>query len=235
MLLKNRICILFLHYSNDDVTMQNYKLLKKYNPTKNIYPIGFENHNLIDGSHVVSRKESYPKNNLLNKTITKEYWSEADLLIYDFYLNYPNLPVYFVVEWDTYCNCSIEQFYQQSLNFDHFGHQTCTSDGLENWYWYKKLFESQKNLKNLGGIGPTSCLLFSNLVLSSIVKLMTKNPREYDNMFSEIRIGTLLQQSGFILKVPFVDACKYVNCKDEYISFDHLKPGYYHPIKKLIL
>jgi len=235
MLLKNRICILFLHYQNDDVTINHYELLKKYNPTKNIYPIGFENHNLIDGSHVVSRKQSYPKNDILNETFAKEYWSEADLLIYDFYLNYPNLSVYFVVEWDTYCNCSIEQFYQQSLNLDHFGHQICTSDGLKNWYWYEKLFESQKNLKNLGGIGPTSCLLFSNLVLSSIVKLMTKNPREYDNMFSEIRIGTLLQQSGFILKVPFVDAYKYVNCKDEYISFDPLKLGYYHPVKKLIL
>ena len=31
MLLKSHICILFLHYSNDNVTMQNYKLLKKYN------------------------------------------------------------------------------------------------------------------------------------------------------------------------------------------------------------
>jgi len=235
MLLKNRICILFLHYSNDNVTMQNYKLLKKYNPTKNIYPIGFENHNLIDGSHVVSRKQSYPKNDILNETCKREYWSEADLLIYDFYLNYPNLPTYLVIEWDTYCNCSLEQFYGDALNLDHFGHQICTYDELKNWYWYEKLFESQKNLKNLGGIGPTSCLLFSNLVLSSIVKLMTKNPREYDNMFSEIRIGTLLQQSGFILKVPFVDAYKYVNCKDEYISFDPLKLGYYHPVKKLIL
>jgi len=80
MLLKNKISILFLHYSNDNITMQNYELLKKYNPTKNIYPIGFENHNLIDGSHVVSRKQSYPKNNLLNETCKREYWSEADLL-----------------------------------------------------------------------------------------------------------------------------------------------------------
>jgi hypothetical protein len=115
MLLKSHICILFLHYSNDNVTMQNYKLLKKYNPTKNIYPIGFENHNLIDGSHVVSRKQSYPKNDILNETCKREYWSEADLLIYDFYLNYPNLPTYLVIEWDTYCNCSLESFYNNAL------------------------------------------------------------------------------------------------------------------------
>jgi predicted small secreted protein len=106
MLLKNQICILFLHYLNDDVTINHYELLKKYNPTKNIYPIGFENHNLIDGSHVVRKSELYPKNDIINKNCKKEYWTEADLLIYDFYLKYPNLPTYLVMEWDTYCNCS---------------------------------------------------------------------------------------------------------------------------------
>ena len=77
MLLKNRICILFLHYQNDDITIKHYELLKKYNPTKNIYPIGFENHNLIDGSHIVCKKESYPKNDIINKTSIKKEWTKT--------------------------------------------------------------------------------------------------------------------------------------------------------------
>ena len=75
MILKNKICILFLHYSNDDITLRNYELIKKYNPDKILYTIGFENHNLIQGSHIVSRKENYPKNDILNETSKREYWS----------------------------------------------------------------------------------------------------------------------------------------------------------------
>ena len=32
MILKNKICILFLHCSNDDVTIKNYETIKKYKP-----------------------------------------------------------------------------------------------------------------------------------------------------------------------------------------------------------
>ncbi len=214
--------------------MQNYELLKKYNPTKNIYPIGFENHNLIDGSHVVSRKQSYPKNNLLNETCKREYWSEADLLIYDFYLNYPNLPTYLVIEWDTYCNCSLEQFYGDALNLDHFGHQICTYDELKNWCWYTQLSDSQKLIPNIGGIVPTSGLFFTRSVLSSMVTLIINNPRQYDNMFSELRLGTLLQQSGHTLNKPFLNSESYINWNIDNITFDPSKPGYYHPIKTIV-
>jgi predicted small secreted protein len=82
----SEICILFLHYQNDNVTIQNYNLLKKNNPTKNVYSTGFENHNLIDGSHIVYRNQLYSQNKDLNSICKKEYWSEADLLIYDFYI-----------------------------------------------------------------------------------------------------------------------------------------------------
>ena len=234
MLLKNRICILFLHYQNDDITIKHYELLKKYNPTKNIYPIGFENHNLIDGSHVVRKKESYPKNDILNKTCKREYWSEADLLIYDFYLNYPNLPVYFIIEWDTYCNCSLENFYGNSLNMNHFSHIIHKEESLKDWIWYKKLTKNQKLISNRGGITPTSGMLFTKSVLSSMVNLMINNPKQYNNMFSELRLGTLLQQSGYILTKPFFNSESYINWNIDSITFDPLKPGYYHPIKTIV-
>jgi len=234
MLLKNQICILFLHYLNDDVTINHYELLKKYNPTKNIYPIGFENHNLIDGSHVVRKSELYPKNDIINKNCKKEYWTEADLLIYDFYLKYPNLPTYLVMEWDTYCNCSLEDFYGNSLNMSNFSHGIADKENLETWYWYTQLSDSQKLIPNIGGIGPKSGLYFTNNVLSSIVNLMIKNPRQYDNMFSELRLGTLLQQSGYTLNKPFLNSESYINWNIDYITFDPLKPGYYHPIKTIV-
>ncbi len=234
MILKNRICILFLHYSVNDVTIQNYELLKKYNPTKNIYPVGFENHNLISGSHIVSKKDLYPKNNILNENKKIEYWSEADLLIYDFYLNYPNLPTYLVIEWDTYSNCSLETFYSNALNMTHFSHMIYPQEKLNDWYWYTQLSENQKLTSNIGGMGPTSGLFFTKSVLSSMVNRMYDNPRLYDNMFSEIRLGTLLQQSGYTLQKPFTESDNYINWKYENITFDKNVNGYYHPIKTII-
>ena len=44
---------------------------------------------------------------------------------------------------------------------------------------------------------PTSGILFTRSVLSSMVTLIINNPRQYDNMFSELRLGTLLQQSEY--------------------------------------
>jgi hypothetical protein len=230
----SEICILFLHYKNDDVTFQNYNLIKKYNPNKNIYSIGFENHDLINNSHVVYRKQSYPQNKNLNETCKKEYWSEADLLIYDFYINNPNFSKYFIIEWDTYCNCSLEDFYGNSLNMSNFSHCIADKENLESWYWYTQLSDFQKLISNIGGIGPTTCLFFIGTVLSSIVNRMLSSPRIYDNMFSELRLGTLLKQSGYTLNKPFLNSESYINWNIDYIKFDSSKPGYYHPIKTII-
>ena len=53
-------------------------------------------------------------------------------------------------------------------------------------------------------------------------------------MFSELRLGTLLQQSGYTLKKPFLNSESYINCNIDSITFDPLKPGYYHPIKTIV-
>ena len=66
------------------------------------------------------------------------------------------------------------------------------------------------------------------------IDLVINNPRQYDNMFSELRLGTLLQQSGYTLKKPFLNSESYINCNIDSITFDPLKPGYYHPIKTIV-
>ena len=66
------------------------------------------------------------------------------------------------------------------------------------------------------------------------IDLVINNPRQYDNMFSELRLGTLLQQSGYILTKPFFNSESYINWNIDSITFDPLKPGYYHPIKTIV-
>ena len=233
MILKNRICILFLHHNKSDVTLNNFNLIKKYNPTKNIYPIGFEGNDLIEGSHVVKNcKKTYPSNNLLFSQINCNSieWYEADILIYDFFKFHPNLPVYFVIEWDTYCNCSLEEFYGDKLKLNNFSNSIETGDKLKKWLWYIKLSEEQKTMDNLAGMNPTTCMLFTNKLLSLMVSRLTSNPRKYDNMFSEIRLGTLVQQCGYKLN-QILD--ENISCVQYDVRIN--KRGYYHPVKNIIL
>jgi hypothetical protein len=233
MLLKNRISIIFLHFNRSDVTLHNFELIKKYNPTKNIYPVGFSGCDLIDGSHVVNKsKLLYPTNQIFEQIDeTPIEWYEADILIYDFYKSHSNLPVYFILEWDTYCNCSLEEFYGDKLNLSNFGHSIRTGEKLEDWYWYKQLTDEQKTMRDIGGIGPTSCLLFTNKLLSLMVDRITSNPRQYDNMFSELRMGTLVQQSGYILNEINNEN---ITWNDSLLNVDKNVKGYYHPVKKLV-
>lgn len=234
MILKNRISILFLHHNRSNVTLENFERIKKYNPTKNVYPVGFSNCDLIEGSHVVTKTDSlYPNNNIfLNRDEKPISWYEADILIYDFYRSNPKLPVYFVLEWDTFCNCSLEEYYSDKLYLNNFGHSVRTDDVFLNWYWYEQLTSEQKTMSNMAGLGPTSCLLFNNQVLSAMVNRVTSEPRKYDNMFSELRLGTLVQQSGFKLNQVDGDT---VSWSKNLINFDKNKRGYYHPIKDSIL
>jgi len=67
-----------------------------------------------------------------------------------------------------------------------------------------------------------------------MVNLMINNPRQYDNMFSELRLGTLLQQSGYTLNKPFLNSESYINWNIDFITFDPSKFGYYHPIKTIV-
>jgi len=111
---------------------------------------------------------------------------------------------------------------------------TYVGDALNNWHWYTELTDTQKQLPNIGGMGPTSGLFFTKSVLSSMVKKLLSSPRSYDNMFFELRLGTLLQQCGYTLQKPFTDAEKYINWKYENITFNKNIRGYYHPIKNLV-
>ena len=63
---KNKLAVLYIHHCKNDVTLYNYDRLKRFNPDADIYPVGFEWHDLIEGSHVVRRHDELPNNYILN-------------------------------------------------------------------------------------------------------------------------------------------------------------------------
>ena len=114
---KSKFVVLFLHNCKDEVTLYNYDRIKKFNPDVDIYPVGFDWHDLIEDSHRVYRHDEFPNNKILNAALNwNNTKTESDLCIYDFFLHYQDYDSYFIIEWDTYCNCSIEEIYGEAIN-----------------------------------------------------------------------------------------------------------------------
>lgn len=303
---KNNMAVLFLHHTKSDITIHNYNLLKKFNPNLSIFPVGFAWHDLMEGSHIVHRSDELPNNSILEKFLSngKSTSSESDLYIYDFFLHHQDFDSYFVVEWDTYCNASIEECYGEAMNkYDTFSANIFTNekpefdivnkfdlcvicdnqtdvevgtnvklrnnyiDGIgqfcldcynktdktkyidvkskrtyfKEWSWYKYYFsqlneptEQKKLLPYLGGTYTTSLLYYKKQVLHDIVDLTLQNPRLYDNIQNEMRLGTLIQQAGYRLE-------SYGSRTNQFCEMPHYRSdiknnvkGYYHPIKEIL-
>lgn len=260
-----KLAVLYLHHCKNEVTIHNYNRLKKFNPNLDVYPVGFEWHDLIEGSHIVHRHDELPNNFVLNKLVNNTTSSESDLYIYDFFLHHQDYESYFVVEWDTYCNASILEVYGDVFEkYDTFSAYTFTNEfngpgtgiieNIDNlniddsheryvkrWSWYRYFFqklneptEQNKLLPYLGGTYPTSLLYYKNKVLRDVLELILSNPRLYDNIQNEMRLGTVLQQAGYKLNEYGGNTNQFVEQKHYRIDIQNNIKGYYHPIKDII-
>ena len=260
-----KLAVLYLHHCKNEVTIHNYNRLKKFNPDLDVYPVGFEWHDLIEGSHIVHRHDELPNNFILNKLVNNTTSSESDLCIYDFFLHHQDYESYFVVEWDTYCNASILEVYGDVFEkYDTFSAYTFTNEfngpgtgiikNIDNlniddsheryvkrWSWYRYFFqklneptEQNKLLPYLGGTYPTSLLYYKNKVLRDVLELILSNPRLYDNIQNEMRLGTVLQQAGYKLNEYGGNTNQFVEQKHYRIDIQNNIKGYYHPIKDII-
>ena len=249
----NKTAIIFLHHTVNDVVVHNFAKIKQFNPTSQVFSVGFAWHQLLPDSHVVRRTSELPNNETLNESLGMGTSSESDLCIYDFYMHHQEFDSYFIVEWDTYCNSSIEEVYGTAMkNLHSFSAFKFTNkiDAPEveksqrryvkewSWYHYFESFKSpehkEKLLPHLGGMYPTSILYFKNEVLYKMMEILLANPRLYDNIQNEMRLGTLVQHAGFEIN-------EHGGHTNQFFEQAHYReeikqgiPGYYHPIKEIL-
>lgn len=245
--------VLFLHHEDSEIAQHNLNLLKTYNPTCDIIPVGFSWHNTIKNSHVVHRSDELPNNNILNKILFdgKSTSSESDLCVYDCFLYNQSYKHYFIIEWDTYCNCSLEEYCGEHIKtLDTFSALTFTNIpdlpdaqrkmNVKEWSWYyyfemlKTPQEKEILLPFLGGTYPTSMLYYTHRALYDMVDLVLQNPRLYDNIQNEMRLGTLLQQSGYKLTEFGSDKNQFFEQETYRENIKNKVKGYYHPIKDIL-
>jgi hypothetical protein len=224
---------------------------------------------LRPGSHAVHRSEELPTNYVLDDILKrgsgfKGNSSESDLLIYDFFLHHQDFDSYFLVEYDTYCNCSIEECYSEAFKkYDMFCSQMLTNEFygpgtgviddskldintseyryVKRGSWYRYFFskmnettEQKKLLPYLGSASTTSLMYLKHDVLYSILELLLANPPLYNDIQNEMRLGTLIQQAGYKL-TEFGGRTNDCLIQENFMrDIENKVNGYYHPKKEII-
>jgi hypothetical protein len=226
----NKKLILFSHHYADDFVKWNYENTKKLNSDWDVIPIGFPGYQLLPNSVVVD-KSKYPTNfNVVRKHPDKHVdWADPDLFIYDGYFQFPNYEMYFLLEYDTISNVSVDKFFDMSLDF--FGNNL-NHPAAEDWYWvelYRECNPYSVNFKTLYGYGQSTCIFFKNEVLKKCYLEVTSNKHFYTDMLSEIRGGTLVKQFTE-LKKPREDIRDFIWWETNGLKFGQ-NEYFYHPIK----
>jgi hypothetical protein len=227
----NKKLILFSHHYVNDIIVDRFNVLKKLNPTWDVISIGFEGYDLLPNS-IVTNKEKYPTNHgLVPYSLVKNVdWADPDIFLYDGYFQKPNYDSYFLYEYDTISNVSIEEFF--NTNVDFFGNYIC-DPAPEEWWWvekYRLLNQYNTYFNKLYGYGASTCVFMSNDIIRKCSNEVISNKHLYNNMLSEVRGGTLVSQFTS-LKKGRNDIEKYISWKQELINIDLSKDYFYHPIK----
>lgn len=229
----NNKVIFFTHHTNTEFERINFEIVRNLNSGWDIIPIGFEGYNLLPGSTIAYR-EKYPCNYELsqkNHSNNCVDWYSADILFAEAYRHHSYYKNYFFYEYDTICNVSIDSFFDTSVPF--FSTTALYPRPNNYWNWIRDylFFKNARDIM-FGQSGVTTCVYFENSILRQYYIKLLENPYNvYDNMFSELRLGTIIGQICNPTKSrPDID--EYINWKDIYINANFDRDFFYHPVKK---
>lgn len=234
----NKNLIIFSHHYFNEEIMRRYHLLKKNNTTWDLISIGFEEHkkDLINESIVVSSK-NYPDNSKVSENArgdTHTNWSQPDLFLYEAYLRFPHYEKYFLIEYDTAFNCSIEDFFPNINTFNHFGNNVFNE--LGDWWIFYQIYKKYNidylPIEQCASIGQATCLYLDNKLISLITKEVINNKNQYDQMVGELRLGTLVKKFNKTLIKSREDISNFISFDASNLNFDFNQSKYfYHPFK----
>jgi hypothetical protein len=210
-------CILFVYHDKNELTIQNYKRFKKFNPE---YPV------------VMMRHEDFP---LMPEWDYDWMWGYNDNIWYRWFLSQNKILAdrYFIFDYDTYCNDSIKNFYskvwdKQFACSDHF-----SIDKYPTWSWFEKFKDQLKQYSSkLYGVCPPSGMMIRHDDAKKLIDEQLKNSQVWKKIFLELRIGTILNLND--VQISFIDENKknYITPFSQSVPNTYKNvPGIYHPVK----
>lgn len=227
----NNKVILFSHHQVNQLIIDRFNNIKQLNKNWDVIPIGFKEHVLLPNSLIINN-ELYPSNRDIQYHVPQNniHWFECDLFLYDGYRQCPNYDSYFLYEYDTICNVSVDSFFNTDVDF--FGNNI-ENPASEMWEWvklYRKHNTHESYFKQLYSYGQSTCIYVKNEIIKKCFIEVITNKHLYNNMFCEVRGGTLINQFT-PLKKGHENIQNYISWHKNLISVDETKNYFYHPIK----
>jgi hypothetical protein len=156
-------------------------------------------------------------------------WRDGDLIIYSWFPLRPfDAHRYIYIEWDCLATCPLIEYFGDLWNADAVGGlQTFGKD--KDWYWWNEIGQLPESLRLYAtGIAPLNCILLSHKALSAICARSIPK-----NVFSELRIATLLTACGITIK-SMNERSADNSWHPSLISVDRTRASIYHPVKSLV-
>ena len=227
--------IFFTHHYCDDFVEENFKKLQQLNPEWDVYSIGFSGNKLLPLS-LIANKNKYPSN--LPEYGAEDWmpyeWTEADLLFCEAYKHKPKYDYYFFLEYDTIFNVPVLDFF--NIEGEDFQGCNVRNNPSYDWTWiqdFEKFISKHSDISiydpDYGDGGQTTCVSFNNSTLKNYSNEIITNKYLYENMFSELRMGTILKKYTTLKNIR-KDIFNYVSWTIDDITYDFEKPYFYHPL-----
>jgi len=216
------LCILFAHHNNDAVTRHHLDLLRANNP----YPvIPLCN---AAAEHV---EDAVDVSKFSNRFAAEDRWQSSDVMIYLWFRHHRTVEAerYAYVEWDALATQPLRDYYDELWDADVAAPRIKTPQTSPQWEWFgwhgARLPERLRPFA--AGIAPLNGVLLSRRALQAVAD--SPLPK---NVFSELRLGSLLRSNGIALTPFSQQKARNNDWHPNLISVSN-EPGFYHPVKSL--
>ncbi len=234
------IAILFLYHSGapEAALAQNWGRLLEMNPGVPVVPIVHDGTPVLPGTVDVRGFPEYGWD-------TADKWKSCDTAVYRWFLNRrTEAERYAVIEWDTWSNCSVRDFYARVWDSDAAcvkkfvprdrvpGRPWRRTPGqplvIPDWPWFRETPDLPEELvPHAMGMTPFACTMFSHRGLERMLECPV-----IEDVHAELRAGTMARWAG--LEVAEMRwAARSVSWCGSLMSVSR-DPGIYHPVKKVL-
>jgi hypothetical protein len=219
--------IIIVYHNDDELTKYNISTFQKYHNKNIVIPI---------------KSDDFPQ------PAYWQYdwmWAYCDNIFYRWFLSKQKVIAdrYFVFDYDTLCNDSVENYYSKVWDRgfvcqQHFGYNPNQNPQWEWFLVYEEHFNSDLSnplyREKRYGVVPFSGTMIRYNDLQNLIDYQISDYRFWKNIISELRMGT-------ILNIHNVDIAQIDTEKHQFITpFAHNLPknyrtqkGIFHPVKTL--
>jgi hypothetical protein len=213
------LCILFLHHNENALTRHHYALIKQFHPATPVVPLTFN----LGLTEAITLSVSFPKEQ------DRPEWRNVDRLIYKWFMSDVKIEAerYLILEGDALCSMPAIEFYSEVWDKPASGAQIRTLKTNPKLWVLREVKHPEIYNGCLQALTPICGIMLSHDALTAIVTL-SQDPN-YDCLFSEVRIGTLLAVTDYMPAL----ICSLI---DQYISWNKrtpIGPGIWHAVKQI--